>query len=354
MNPPWTATGKFEKDENNKYKLDDNGKKIPIPIYDQHMGGPDFIAKAISLLKRGGKLIGITNYTTFTDIRYSKITDNDKKKGIPNYKKGTFNYLVKNGFFERIETFKGQTSRDYFRGKGDWCWFIWENDPKRVGQTIIVNKLGEEFLIRLNGNEIYTPQSLLEKEYFDWDKGNKTTDALSNHFANCDGIYVVVTRSQIKAQLVAKGDKFGVYGMLFRNTSPYVFEKLNKKIDLYTLYGVSQSGDRLRCPPLRRDLEIIFKREDIERMCKIIDKANQRLELPISDQRRNDLEKLKINLQLKINEYLDRIKRESFRLHLTNYLDLKAFKDYISFVENNDELTDEELQEMLKEYNGEG
>jgi hypothetical protein len=317
--------------------------------------GIKFIEKARSLLKKGGKLVCIIGYNQFTDLKSNP---------------GSFHNLVQNGFFERIEVFKGTSPRDYFNNNGqavgDWCWFTWINDHKRVGSTAIVNRSGEEFFYDISPEDRTVPQMPEADKYFDWTNG-LTQLYLTNktRIVNEEGCCFRTTKTgTFSFWEIEKDTCAGEAGIFYscnpsnisKKTLKYIIDRfhIRNRKKLYQLYATSRQSDVLRMPPLRRDLEIIFKREDIERMRKIIDKADQKLELPISDQRRNDLEKLKINLQLKINEYLGRIKREALRLNLTNYIDFETFKGYISFVENNDELTDEELQIILREYNGEG
>jgi hypothetical protein len=215
MNPPWVKVGRL------------------------------FIEKARNLLKPNGKLICIIGYNQFANTT-----------GNP----GTFNYLQNTGHFERIEVFKGTSQRDYFckpvgKGVGDWCWFIWTK--LGAGKTTIVNRLGEIFEYELKGNEYYVPQIPNETDYFDWDNGVRSKDATANRISKSSGTYIVLRKlhKSLIIKYVPSGSFLKKKGVIYRNIDiSKTLEKLYKKIDLYTLYADSKSGDRLRCPPIKKEL----------------------------------------------------------------------------------------------------
>jgi hypothetical protein len=212
--------------------------------------GVDFIDKAVDHLNPNGKLICIIGYNQFTKI---------------NGKPGTFNNLQQRGFFEHIEVFKGMSQADYFNNNGqavgDWCWFTWVKDPARKGNTTIVNRLKQSFDYTLKGNEFYVPQIPDETKYFDWDNGDRTISAIAKTKIKEEMTYVILRRSLTSSTFkkVRPSEILPSYGILFKITPPYVLKKLYKKIPLYQLFADSKSGDKLRCPPLRKDLKNILK-----------------------------------------------------------------------------------------------
>ena len=217
MNPPWVKIGRL------------------------------FIDKAIGLLKPNGKLICIIGYNQFANT-----------SGKP----GTFNYLQKLGYFQRIEVFKGQTPRDYFKGRGDWCWFIFINSKAK--STTIVNRLGETFEYKFKGNEYYVPQIPNETDYFDWDDGTPHKTVNANSISKFKGSYISLRQIKSSIKNIDKGEFILNKGMIFENMSKYTLEKLHKEIPLYQLYADSKSGDKLRCPPIKKELQEMIKEYDGE------------------------------------------------------------------------------------------
>ena len=203
--------------------------------------GPQFIEKARTLLKKGGKLVCVIGYNQFTNL-----------KGNP----GSFNYLQKFCSFERIEVFKGMSKIDYFgnygTGVGDWCWFIWRNEKLNIN-THIVNRLGEEFQYTLKGNEMMVPQIPNETDYFDWDSGEFPTAFRTMDKAVVNSIYIILRTNSIKIGELEKGVSPPNQCAIIKNISLKSIERLIKNINLWALYADSTTGDKLRCPPIKRN-----------------------------------------------------------------------------------------------------
>ncbi len=244
-------------------------------------GSREFNVRSMLSLKPFGKLIAIVSNNQFTD-----------RDG-----KGTFKYMQKFGYFERIETFTGMSSRDYFYkygngAVGDWCWFIWQRGFKEKNElTTIVNKLGEEFKFLLKGNEKIIPQLPNEDDYFDW--GPNGYDILrktsSNSKSRTDGLYIIsrthdYTIHDIKKKDICPQTGFFIVGS---NLSPVIFESMFEDIGrdilgeeskdktkkdiiqigyerFFKLYSSKLGGDLFRCPPIRKDIiEHLRKKKEL-------------------------------------------------------------------------------------------
>ncbi len=214
------------------------------------VGAKEFIDKAAFDLKPGGKMAFIVSQVQFTP----KPT---RKGAIP----GSLLDLAQRGTFERIETFKGMSSRDYFNNfgmkqpVGDWCWFVWRKDTMTKSVTKMVNRDGKEFDYVFQDKEYYIPQLQNESEYFDWDTGVYGKWQVVEELDK-DGVLVVPRTHDVRVINVKKGDLPENAGVLFSTmvSASKLEEFLNGVPDLYTLYTVSQSGERLRIPPIKREL----------------------------------------------------------------------------------------------------
>ncbi len=120
----------------------------------------------------------------------------------------------------------------------------------------IVNRLGEEFDFELQGNEYQVPQIENETDYFDWAMGSEYITCDANSKSKHAGCYVVPRKNSFKTIDIQAGYIILNKGMIFKDILSRDLQKLNDKIPLYELYGDKLSGDKLRCPPIRRDLFI--------------------------------------------------------------------------------------------------
>ena len=159
--------------------MDFKGKKFDIIIMNPPWVdlGIQFIEKAVSLLKPGGKLVTIMGLNQFSPMLYKDAHIN-----------GTFRWLNNKGYFQRIETARHDgawgTRKFFPTGNGAACWFIWENISNRGLPTQMVNELGEEFIFNLTGAEWMVPEEPFEdiQDIVDWSKnglifGNQCTES---------------------------------------------------------------------------------------------------------------------------------------------------------------------------------
>ena len=201
--------------------------------------GTEFINKAAMGLRVNGRMVCIISNTQFAAASKNK--------------KGTFYDLQQKGSFYRIETFKGNTKRDHFNGKGDWVWFIWDKN-KENKSTQIVNRLGNEFTYTLQGNELYIPQLKNESDYFDWNKGLKVFAVTGpNKNAPKDRIFFKILKNKNIFIHCPSGSSPGACMASIDDNQGVTQETLTnmfKKEKFYDLYAQSQGMDTLRLPPL--------------------------------------------------------------------------------------------------------
>ncbi len=143
--------------------------------------GIQFIEKAVSLLRPGGKLITIMGLDQFSPMSYKNA-----------HKKGTFWWLNQKGVFEHIETARHDgawgTQKFFPGGNGASCWFIWRNERAHIS-TSFINKLKEEFIFNLTGIEWMIPEEPYEviKDYVDWGPNgisfNRSPGMKDSHFS---------------------------------------------------------------------------------------------------------------------------------------------------------------------------
>jgi len=216
--------------------------------------GIKFIDKAISLLKEGGKLVCIMGYAGFTPVS-NKIT------------KGSFRDLLHRGYFERIENHSGADfGINYcpFKNRGNDLWFIFVKDTenpqtKRNNDTIIVNRLKEEFSTKLDIGMKYIPQIENEKDYFDYKGGISVVGVDRGKITKHDTFGVRSHSAEYNITKYNKNETIDVSQIVVYDKNHeidedklYTFFNQFENKYLYKLY--SHTGGYLRIPPIKREL----------------------------------------------------------------------------------------------------